>query len=170
LTSILIRTGEPLMLVEDTEKRAAAMGAKIAGKPALSWMGVPLMARGEAIGALIVQDLNKEHAFDREDMEFLVSVASQISGDIHNVRLLNESKQIAIQFETAAEIARDISSSLDLDELLHKAVDLIRTRFNFYHASVFLKDLPGEFVVIREATGEAGDRIQVHCGFCGRTG
>jgi GAF domain-containing protein len=160
LTSILIRTGEPLMLVEDTEKRAAAMGAKIAGKPALSWMGVPLMARGEAIGALIVQDLNTEHAFDKDDLDFMVSVASQVSGDIHNVRLLNESKQIALQFETAAEIARDISSSLDLDELLQKAVDLIRTRFNFYHASVFLKDLPGEFVVIREATGEAGAQLK----------
>ncbi len=160
LTSILIRTGEPLMLVEDTEKRAAAMGAKIAGKPALSWMGIPLMAHGEAIGALIVQDLNKEHAFDKDDLDFLVSVASQVSGDIHNVRLLNESKQIALQFETAAEIARDISSSLDLDELLQKAVDLIRTRFSFYHASVFLKDLPGEFVVIREATGEAGTQLK----------
>jgi len=160
LTSILIRTGEPLMLVEDTEKREAAMGAKIAGKPAMSWLGVPLMARGEAIGALIVQDLDKEHAFDKEDLEFLVSVASQVSGDMHNVRLLNETKQVALQFETAAEIARDISSSLDLDELLQKAVDLIRTRFNFYHASVFLKDLPGEFVVIREATGEAGAQLK----------
>jgi GAF domain-containing protein len=160
LTSILIRTGEPLLLVEDTEKRAAAMGAKIAGKPALSWMGVPLMARGEAIGALIVQDLNKEHAFDKDDLDFLVSVASQVSSDIHNVRLLNESNQIALQFETAAEIARDISSSLDLDELLQKAVDLIRTRFNFYHASVFLKDLAGEYVVIREATGEAGAQLK----------
>jgi len=39
LTSILIRTREPLMLVEDTEKRAIAMGAKITGKPALSWLG-----------------------------------------------------------------------------------------------------------------------------------
>lgn len=160
LTSILIRTGEPLMLVEDTEKRAAAMGAKIAGKPAMSWLGVPLMARGEAVGALIVQDLDKEHAFDKEDLDFLVSVASQVSGDIHNVRLLTESKQVALQFETAAEIARDISSSLNLDELLQKAVDLIRTRFNFYHASVFLKDLPGEFVVIREATGEAGAQLK----------
>jgi GAF domain-containing protein len=136
------------------------MGAKIAGKPALSWMGVPLMAHGEAIGALIVQDINKEHAFDKDDLDFLVSVASQVSGDIHNVRLLNESKQTALQFETAAEIARDISSSLDLDELLQKAVDLIRTRFSFYHASVFLKDLPGEFVVIREATGEAGAQLK----------
>jgi GAF domain-containing protein len=160
LTSILLRTGEPLMLVEDTQKRAAAMGAKITGRPALSWLGVPLMARGEAIGALIVQDLQYERAFDNDDLRFMVAVASQVSGAIHNVRLLEESKQAALQFETAAEIARDISSSLDLDELLQKAVDLIRSRFHFYHASVFLKDLPEEFVVIREATGEAGAQLK----------
>ena len=160
LTSILIRTGEPLMLVEDTEKRAAAMGAKIAGKPAMSWLGVPLLASGDAIGALIIQDLQNERAFDEDDLRFITLVAGQVSGDIHNVRLLNESKLAALQFETAAEIARDISSSLNLDELLQKAVDLIRTRFDFYHASVFLKDLPGEYVVIREATGEAGSQLK----------
>lgn len=160
LTSLLIRTREPLMLVEDTEKRAVAMGAKVAGKPAKSWLGVPLLVRGEAIGAIIIQDLEREHSFDEDDLRFATSVASQISGAIFNVRLLNESQQTALQFETAAEIARDISSSLDLDELLQKAVDLIRSRFNFYHAAIFLKDLPGEFVVIREATGEAGAQLK----------
>ncbi len=156
LTSILIRTREPLMLVEDTEKRAISMGAKISGKPAKSWLGVPLLARGEAIGAIILQDLEHEHSFTERDLRFLVSVANQVSGAIHNVRLIEESKQSALQFETAAEIARDISSSLDLDELLQKAVELIRSRFDFYHAAVFLKDLPGEFVVVREATGDPG--------------
>jgi GAF domain-containing protein len=156
LTSILIRTREPLMLVEDTERRAIAMGAKISGKPAKSWLGVPLLARGEAIGAIIIQDLEREHSFDEKDLRFMAAAANQISGAIHNVRLISESKQSALQFETAAEIARDISSSLDLDELLQKAVELIRSRFDFYHAAVFLKDLPGEFVVIREATGDAG--------------
>lgn len=160
LTSILIRTGEALMLVEDTEKRAAAMGAKISGRPALSWLGVPLLTQGEAIGALIIQDLENERAFTDADLRFMVSLAGQVSGAIQNVRLLTESKQVALQFETAAEIARDISSSLNLDELLQKAVDLIRSRFDFYHASVFLKDLPGEFVVIREATGEAGAQLK----------
>jgi GAF domain-containing protein len=87
-------------------------------------------------------------------------VANQVSGVIHNVRLIEESKQTAIQFATAAEIARDISSSLDLDELLQKAVELIRSRFDFYHAAIFLKDLPGEYVVIREATGEAGAQMK----------
>lgn len=160
LTSVLIRTREPLMLVEDTEKRAIAMGAKIAGKPAMSWLGVPLLAGAEAIGAIIVQDSEHEHSFNEDDLRFMVSVANQVSGAIHNVRLINESKQRALQFETAAEIARDISSSLELDELLQKAVELIRARFDFYHAAIFLKDLPGEFVVIREATGEAGAQMK----------
>jgi GAF domain-containing protein len=160
LTSVLIRTREPLMLVEDTEKRAIAMGAKIAGKPALSWLGVPLLARGEAIGAIIIQDLEHEHSFNEADLRFMVSVANQVSGAIHNVRLIEESQQTAVQFETAAEISRDISSSLDLDELLQKAVELIRSRFDFYHAAIFLKDLPGEYVFIREATGEAGVQMK----------
>ena len=160
LTSILIRTREPLMLVEDTEKRAIAMGAKIAGKPAKSWLGVPLLARGVAIGAVIIQDLENEHSFSEDDLRFVTAAASQIASTIYNIRLLNESQQTALQFETAAEIARDISSSLDLDELLLKAVDLIRARFDFYHAAVFLTDLPGEFVVIREATGEAGAQMK----------
>ncbi|MBN2117628.1 MAG: GAF domain-containing protein [Anaerolineales bacterium] len=160
LTSVIIRTREPLMLVEDTEKRAIAMGAKITGKPALSWLGVPLLASGEAIGALIVQDLENENSFSEDDLRFMVSVANQVSGAINNVRLITESKKTALQFETAAEIARDISSSLELDELLQKAVELIRSRFDFYHAAIFLKDLPGEFVVIREATGEAGAQMK----------
>ena len=160
LTSILIRTREPLLLVEDTQRRAIAMGAKVAGRPAKSWLGVPLMARGEAIGALVVQDLDKEHSFNEVDLRFATSVASQISGTIYNIRLLNESQLLALQFETAAEIARDISASLNLDELLQKSVELIRSRFNFYHASIFLKDLPGEFVVIRESTGDAGAQLK----------
>jgi len=160
LTSLLIRTLEPLMLVEDTERRAAAMGAKVVGKTARSWLGVPMIARGEAIGAIIVQDLENEHSFDNDDLRFLSAVANQISGTIHNVIIIEETKKTALQFETAAQISRDISSSLDLDELLKKGVDLIRSRFNFYHASIFLKDTAGEFVVIREATGDAGAQMK----------
>ena len=160
LTSILIRTREPLMLIEDTMQRAIAMGAKIAGKPAQSWLGVPLLAQGEPIGAIIVQDLESEHAFNDDDLQFVTAVANQVSSLIYNVRVLEESRKTALQFETAAEVARDISSSLDLDELLKRATDLIRSRFDFYHAAIFLKDAPGEFVIVREATGDAGAQMK----------
>ena len=114
-----------------------------------------MIVRGEAIGAIIIQDLEKEHSFDDNDLRFVTAVANQISGALYTVRLLDESRRSALQFETAAEIARDISSSLELDELMQKAVNLIRSRFEFYHAGIYLKDLPGEFIVIREATGDA---------------
>jgi len=156
LSSIVIRTLQPLLLVEDTEKRAESLGARVLGKPAKSWMGAPMIVQGEAVGALIVQDVNHERAFNDEDLRFLTALANQVAGVIYNAKLLEESRQRTVQLETAAQIARDISGSLNLDELLKKAVNFIRERFNFYHAGIFLIDLPGEFAVIREATGEAG--------------
>jgi len=160
LTSILIHSKKPLLLVENTEKRAAAMGAKIIGRPPRSWMGAPMILNGEAIGALIVQDTENEGAFTENNLRFISALSSQVAGVIYNVRLLDDSRERAVQLETAAEIAREVSRSFNVDELLAKAVNLIRERFNFYHASVFLLDLPGEFAVIREATGEAGQQLK----------
>ncbi|HCB01590.1 MAG TPA: hypothetical protein DEP19_04330 [Anaerolineae bacterium] len=160
LTSILIRTRQPLMIVEDTENRVMQLGAKIVGKPPKSWMGAPMLIQNNAIGALIIQDLDREHVFNEDDLKFFNTLAGQVAGVIHNAALLDESHQRALQLETAAEIARDISGSLNLDELLMKAVGLIRERFDFYHAAIFLLDLPGEFAVIREATGEAGVQMK----------
>ncbi len=160
LTSILIRTRQPLMIVENTEKRLAQLGAKIVGRPAKSWMGAPMLVHNNPIGALIIQDLDREQVFTEDDLKFFTTLAGQVAGVIYNAALLDESHRRALQLETAAEIARDISGSLNLDELLGKAVGLIRERFNFYHAAVFLLDLPGEFAVIREASGEAGAQMK----------
>jgi GAF domain-containing protein/HAMP domain-containing protein len=160
LTSILIHTRQPLMLVEDTERKAAELGAKIVGKPARSWMGAPMLVQNKPIGALIIQDTKNEHAFNEDDLKFFTAITGQVAGVINNTHLLEESQHRALQLETAAEIARDISSSLNLDELLVKAVNFIRERFDFYHAAVFLHDLQGEFTVVREATGETGAQMK----------
>jgi GAF domain-containing protein len=156
LTSILIRTKQPLMIVEDTERRAAALGAKIVGKPAKSWLGTPLIVSSEVLGAIIVQDVEHELAFEDSDLRFMTTLSAQVAGAIFNAHLLEETRKRAIQLQTAAEIARDISGSLDVGELLAEAVSMIRERFAFYHAGVFLLDPNGEYATIREATGEAG--------------
>jgi PAS domain S-box-containing protein len=74
----------------------------------------------------------------------------------------------AVQLQTAAEVARDAAASWDLDDLLNRAVNLVRERFGFYHASIFLVDEWGEYAVLRAATGEeqsstleCGHRLQV---------
>ena len=155
-TSILIRTRQPLMLVEDTEHRMAAMGAKIIGKPAKSWLGCPLVVGGDAIGALVVQDLNQEQRFTQDDLRLMIALSAQVAGAIYNIRLLEDARRSALQLQTVAEISREVSSSLIVDNLLRQAITLIHERFNFYHAAVFLVDAAGENAVIREATGEAG--------------
>jgi signal transduction histidine kinase/CheY-like chemotaxis protein len=163
LTSILIRTRQPLMIVEDTERRAADLGAKIVGKPARSWLGCPLLIRGEAIGAIIVQDTDREGRFNEDDLRFITSLSAQTAGAIFNTRLLDEARQRAVQLQTAAEISRDVSGSLIVDELLQKSVNLIRERFSFYHAAIFLVDASGEFAAIREASGNVGIQMK-HAG------
>ncbi|MDI6769350.1 MAG: GAF domain-containing protein [Anaerolineales bacterium] len=160
LTSILIRTKQPLMIVEDTIKRATALGAKVVGEPAKSWLGSPLIVADAVIGAIIIQDTRNDRAFDETDLRFISALSAQVAGAIYNARLLDETRQRAFQLQTAAEIARDVSSSLDLDELFVKAVMLVRERFNFYHAGIFLLDPGGEYAVIREATGEAGAQMK----------
>ncbi|MBI5951239.1 MAG: GAF domain-containing protein [Chloroflexi bacterium] len=160
LTSVVIRTRQPLMIVEDAEKRIADLGVKFSGKPARSWMGAPMLVQNTSVGALVMQDAANEYAFDEEDLKFFTTIAGQAAGMIHNIRLLKESQNRALQLETAAEIARDISGSLNLDELLVKAVNLIQKRFDFYHAAVFLHDLQGEYTVVREATGEIGAQMK----------
>ena len=61
-----------------------------------------------------------------------------------------------LQLQTVAEIARAASSIIDLDEMLNTSVDLIRERFDLYYTGIFLVDEPGEWAILRAATGEPG--------------
>ncbi len=66
----------------------------------------------------------------------------------------------AIHLEASAEVGRAITSIFDIDELLRKAVHLIRDQFGFYHAGIFLLDENKKWAVLREATGEAGVKMK----------
>jgi len=160
ITSILIRTQQPIIITKDTEKRMEELGAKIIGSSPNSWMGAPLINNNRAIGAIIVQDLQHEEAFDNDDLNTLSLIAEKTTSFVQKARAYEELKAHLAQVQTASEIARDISMALNIDELLQKAVQLIRTQFNYYYAAVFLIDPTGQFASIREATGEAGAQMK----------
>ncbi len=69
---------------------------------------------------------------------------------------MKEAQRRALELQTAAEIARDTTSTLTLDLLLDRMVNLLCERFNYYHASIFLLDECNTYAVIRESVGEAG--------------
>ncbi|MCJ7569519.1 MAG: GAF domain-containing protein, partial [Anaerolineales bacterium] len=63
------------------------------------------------------------------------------------------------QIRTASEVARDAVAIRDVESLLNETVNLITSRFGFYHAGVFLLDRERENAVMRAASSEGGKRM-----------
>ena len=160
LISIVLRGRQPMLLAKDVEQQALRLGARTTGSAPRSWMGAPLLVQDGAVGALIVQDVEREGAFDDTHLRFLADLAQRAAAVVSGTRLLGQSRTHAHQLETAAQIARDISMSLDLDELLARIVSYLHERLGYLHAAVFLVDARHEFAVIREASGEAGAQMK----------
>lgn len=68
-------------------------------------------------------------------------------------------EQRSTELETVAEVTRDIASFRDLETLLSVTVNLIRERFGFYHAGIFIIDERNEYAILRAATGIAGQNM-----------
>jgi GAF domain-containing protein len=63
------------------------------------------------------------------------------------------------QLQTTAEIAKIASSVSDPKDVMASATELIRERFDFYHASMFVLDESGLWAVLAASTGEAGRQL-----------
>ncbi|MBN1813681.1 MAG: GAF domain-containing protein, partial [Anaerolineae bacterium] len=137
-----------------------------------SEMALPLMVSDadrdiHIIGALTVQS-TEEAAFSDDDITALQAMADQLAIAIHNARLYDQNRQLLAQakrhtrlLEAAAQVGRDVTSILALDELLSTMVDIICDAYGFYYAGVFLAEADPEdpnrqWAVLRAGRGEAG--------------
>ena len=66
------------------------------------------------------------------------------------------------ELATAAEIARTVSSSLNLNLIFQMSAHLIRKRLNFYRTAIYTIDENTEEIVLRELSGEAGEEEKGH--------
>jgi GAF domain-containing protein len=103
-----------------------------------------------------VDMLNRARSHERALAE--MNRELQVSRDELRVRT-RKLEQRAGQLRAAAEVTRDTTAARALDELLNRAVNIVRRRFGFYHAGVFFVDEAGEWAVLRAATGGAGQLL-----------
>ncbi|MCJ7702945.1 MAG: GAF domain-containing protein [Anaerolineales bacterium] len=123
LTSIIIRTRQPLMIVEDTANRSRALGAIVTGEnPALSWLGVPMILAGDIIGAIVVQDLEQEHRFDEDDMRLLTTLAAQVAIAVNSTRLIEISQKRVERDRKIFEITDKIRHSAGVQDILQTTI------------------------------------------------
>ena len=160
VVSVILRTQQPLMFVVDAERHLNALGAKILGKPAKSWLGCPLVVANRSIGAMVVQDMENENRFGQDDLRILVALSSQVAGAINNIRLLEDTRRNSLELQTVAQISREVSGSLIIDDFLRQSVNLLHDKFNFYYAGVYLVETGGETIILREASGVIGMQMK----------
>ena len=189
----LVLISEGPFLLEDREAEEAFRATMLAGRPyivedverdtviskvilseykqrfqARSAIIVPLRVSDAIIG-MVFAAYPATHPWTNEQLQEIMVAAAQAAVRARSLHLLQVSERRARQLETASVIARDIGRTLSLETLLTRAVQLIRERFGFYHATVFLLDERGEYAEARAATGEAG-RVMLRSGHKLRVG
>ena len=61
---------------------------------------------------------------------------------------------------TATEVGRLITSTLDLPTLFERTVNLLNSRFGYYHVSIFTVEETGFNAILQEGTGQAGEEMK----------
>jgi GAF domain-containing protein/anti-sigma regulatory factor (Ser/Thr protein kinase) len=107
---------------------------------------------------------------------FAVALAAWLSARaleraIHDLQTLNEEldqrvteragelRRRSVQLEAAAQVAKETTTTLNVDELLDTTVQMVSDRFGYDHAGVYLLDDSEEYAVLRSASSEGGRRL-----------
>ncbi len=88
----------------------------------VAWLGVPMLAGADTIGALSLGSRGLDSGFVIEQKNLLQAIADQASGAIVKARLLQETQKRARQLALLNEIGRSLTSTLDLKRLLDQII------------------------------------------------
>jgi len=106
-----------------------------------------LLERSLELTSQELLERNEQLRLRREELEQIVSKRTA------------ELEQRTTQLQIATEVARDATTTQNLDELLSNAVDLIHHRFGFYHTAIYFTDERQKSAILMAATGKAGQQM-----------
>src|SRR5688572_11039186 len=161
-----VEEGRPI-LVNDISHEPRYVGPL---RNMLSQLAVPMRRKGRVIGALNLLD-QAEGAFTAQDEKLLRQFAAHVAVAIENARLFESERQYVETLETLAEIGREMSSILDLDELLRR-IALLTKRLVAYRTLgiLLLNEVKGELemkLAVSYGKGNEKRRIKLGEGLVG---
>ena len=106
LVSHLIQRNESYLFKHGTGDYREKHGLVLVGAtPARSWLGVMLRVADKAIGAIVLEDTERDELYDEADQQLLETIAGQIAGLIQIVRLKESEADLANLLKAAKKIA-----------------------------------------------------------------
>ncbi len=139
----IYRTRAPL-LIEDTEQATGGWADLGNREPELvirSWIGAPLLVRGEVIGILNVDSVTA-NTFVPGDVKIVHSLANRLSMAIENERLLKEIAHRSQTFQILNEVIFAADRSLALEPLVNIVLEQTLEALNIQAGTIHLLE-PG---------------------------
>ena len=104
-----------------------------------SELAVPLMFRGKCVGVLDIQSRHLDY-FTKDQQNILSMLANRLAVAIENARLFQQVRTQAETLLVLNEVSREISSILNVEELLRRAAELVKHVIDYQILSIMLYD------------------------------
>ncbi len=104
-----------------------------------SELAVPLMLQGKCVGVLDIQSNHPDY-FTKEQQSILTLLASRLAVAIENARLFERVRSQAETLLLLNEVSREMSSILDVEELLRRAAEQVKRVIDYQILSIMLYD------------------------------
>jgi sigma-B regulation protein RsbU (phosphoserine phosphatase) len=106
-------------------------------------LAIPLITKNRVVGVIDIE-AREPGAFSEEHVRLLTLVASRMAAGIENAQLYTRTTKQARILLLLNEIARELTSILNLDELLGRVAELVRRLIDYQMFSILLLDPSGE--------------------------
>jgi len=113
---------------------------------------IPLKISRKLVGMLDIQ-CNELNAFDEGTVRILELIGDRLSVAFHNAMLYEDAIAHSRELSVSFTIAQSLISTLDLDNVLNKILELIRNTFNYENCAIFLFDKQTKEVYLKAAYG-----------------
>jgi phosphoserine phosphatase RsbU/P len=108
-----------------------------------SELAIPLITKNRVIGVIDIEAREPRY-FTEEHQRLLTLVASRMAAGIENAQLYTRTTKQARILLLLNEIARELTSILNLDELLGRIAELVRRLIDYQMFSILLLDPSGQ--------------------------
>ncbi|HEY7023820.1 MAG TPA: GAF domain-containing protein, partial [Candidatus Limnocylindrales bacterium] len=160
LTSRVMSRRDPLIL--NQSEHFEQLGTRGVGTRAKSYLGVPILSAGEAIGAISVQSTKEEGRFGEADARLLTTIAANVGAAIQNARLYSESQRRAGEMGALAEVGREITATLELSDVLQRIVERAMAFTDSATAAVFMADPGGRTFRGIASVGDEAEEVKAN--------
>jgi PAS domain S-box-containing protein len=140
LSEHIIRSRQPLLIEENVSEWMSEAGIETIGRPALSWLGVPLIIGNQVQGAIAIQSDTAPRAFDEHDRDLLTAIASQTAIALQNAYLFGETEAALSETEALYLVGEIISRLGEEEETFQNLANVLVNQLGYDSSWIALVD------------------------------